>query len=68
MEDKKQELQKLHDKIERTRTVLTNLQSFKDWNFAAYKVEAREKDTVMEALSSHLSMLQEVLDRLEEND
>lgn len=60
-----QKLQILRDKIERARTVLTNLKSFKDWSFASYKLEAREKDIVMEAMSSYLSDLQEVLDRLE---
>ncbi len=60
-----QKLQILRDKIERSRTVLTNLKSFKDWSFASYRLEEREKDIVMEALSSYLSDLQEVLDRLE---
>lgn len=64
--DNTTELKRLKEKIEKARTVITNLKSFKDWNFAAYKVEAHEKDIIIEGMSSFLSDLQDVYDKLEE--
>ena len=52
---KPEELQK---KFEAARTVLTNLKSFKDWSFAAYKVEEHEKDVVIEGMTYYLHKLQ----------
>lgn len=43
---------------EKARTVLTNLKSFKDWSFAAYKVEEKEKDVVMIALEHYMKELE----------
>lgn len=43
--------------IEKTRTVFTNLNSFKDWSFAAYKVEEHEKDVVITAVKRYLDHL-----------
>lgn len=56
----------LEEKIEKARTVITNLKSFKDWNFAAYKVEANEKDIVMEGMSYFLDMLEDTKKALDE--
>ncbi len=56
----------LEEKIEKARTVITNLKSFKDWSFAAYKVEANEKDIVMEGMSYFLDMLEDTKKALDE--
>ena len=56
----------LQQKIEQARTVVTNLKSFKDWSFAAYKIEAREKDIIMEGMSYFLDMLTDTQKAIEE--
>lgn len=56
-------------KIEKTRTLLSNLNSFKDWSFAAYKIEEHEKDAAIDALtyalSAYLKMKEETHDNTE---
>ena len=61
----KQKMNVLREKIERTRTVITNLKSFKDWSYDAYKVREGEKDIIIEGMSNYLSDLEDVLDKLE---
>lgn len=61
-----QKVMSLEEKIEKARTVVTNLRSFKDWKFAAYKLEEHEKDIVMEGLEYFVDMLTDTKKSLEE--
>lgn len=54
--------------IEKTRTVFTNLNSFKDWSFAAYKVEEHEKDVVITAVKRYLDYLNAQKEKEAAND
>ena len=58
-------LQKLRDKIEKVRTIVSNLNSFKDGDFEAYRLEEPERLLAEEGLSYYLSMLQCTLESLE---
>ena len=56
----------LQEKQYQAMTVLSNLLSFKDWKFAAYKVEEHEKDVVIEALEHFKKATEEELSKLQE--
>ena len=56
----------LEEKKYKAMTALTNLQSFKDWSFAAYKVEEHEKDIVIEALQVYMYDVERLLKTLQE--
>ena len=58
----------LEEKIEKARTVMTNLRSFKDWSFAAYRVEEHEKDIVIEAVEKFYNALVEQATQLNEEN
>ena len=60
-----QKMTALREKIEKARTVISNLKSFKDWSYDCYKVREGEKDIIIEGMSSFLSDLEDVLDKLE---
>lgn len=65
METQNDGLQKLRDKIEKVRTIVSNLNSFKDGDFEAYRLEEPERVLTEEGLSYYLSMLQSTLEALE---
>ena len=54
MEEKQIETEVLQDKISKAQAVYSNLIDFNSWEWSAYKVEAREKDIVIEALKFYL--------------
>ena len=67
METNQQNLESIQDEISRVQSAYANMRDFDAWDWGAYKVEAHEKDAVMNALQYYLGYLRETEEKLHDN-